>query len=52
MRYPHQFWAQGNPTHPFLNIDTEVPKSKTNFIYTHLKAHDLRLKEKSQGRGG
>lgn len=52
MRYPDHFWAQGNPTRPFLNKDTEVPKPKPNFIYTHLEAHDLRLKDKSQGREG
>lgn len=26
---------------PFLNMDTEVPKPKPNFIYTHPKAHEL-----------
>jgi hypothetical protein len=30
----------------------EVPKPEPNFIYTHLKAHDLGLNNRSQGRGG
>ena len=41
-----------NRTCPFLNTDTEVPKPKPNFIYTHPKTHDLGLGDRSQGRGG
>lgn len=36
---------------PLLNKDTEVPMPKPSFIYTHLKAHDLGLKDRSQGKG-
>lgn len=38
-------------TRPFFNKDTEVGKPKPNFIYIHPKAHDLGLKDRSQGRG-
>lgn len=39
-------------TRPSFNTDTEVPKSKPNFIYTHPKAHDLGREDRSQGGGG
>lgn len=49
---PHVTPTSGpNRIHPFLNADT-VPKTKPNFIYTHPKAQDLGLKDRSQGRGG
>lgn len=41
--------AQRSEPTPPLNADTGVPKPQPRFIYTHPKAHDLGLKNGSQG---